>query len=161
MTPDPPAGLDTRLGYWLREVSNLLHERFAETLAAHDVSPPLWAILITVQRGEAGTPAALARRLDTDPAVMTRRLDQLEARGLILRRRKPEDRRSVEIALTAEGAALVPQLAAISSELTDAALGGVSHGERTRLLRALRRMHQNLKAADEAHSEAQLARASA
>ncbi len=145
MAQDPLVGLDSRLGFWLREVSNLLHGRFADALAARDVTPPLWAILITLKRGEADAPAALARRLDADPAAMTRRLDQLEAKGLIRRRRSTEDRRCVGIQLTEQGEALVPELADISSRLTDDALDGVSEGERTRLLRALRRMHQNLK----------------
>ncbi len=148
MSPHQLAGLDTRLGYLLREVSALLHNRFSEALAAHDVSPPLWAVLITLHRGEATTPLALARRIDADPAAMTRRLDQLEAKGLVERRRDPDDRRSVVLEMTPAGERLVPKLSAISSQITNAALEGVSPGERTRLVRALRRMLENVRPAE-------------
>ena len=143
--PAAPASLDQRAGYWLREVSNALHGRFSEELATYRITPPLWAILITLFRGEADTPAALARRLRTDAAGMTRRLDQLENKGLVVRQRNGSDRRSVVLEMTPAGERLVPKLAAISSRLTEEALQGVSKADRGRLLKTLRRMAQNLE----------------
>jgi DNA-binding MarR family transcriptional regulator len=49
---------------------------------------------------------------------MTRLLDRLEGKGLIRRRNHPGDRRSIVIALTGQGRALVPHLAPIFGRVT-------------------------------------------
>jgi len=148
MDPLLPEGLDRRAGFWLREVSNELHERFSAALAQYDITPPLWAILLTLFREEAHTPAGLVRRLHADPAAVTRRLDRLERMLLVSRTRSRRDRRSVGLALTRAGGELVPVLAALSSELMEAAFAGISKGDRTRFLQVLQRMQENLEAND-------------
>jgi DNA-binding MarR family transcriptional regulator len=49
----------------------------------------------------------LARAADLHPATVTAMLDQLEDEGLVVRRRSSTDRRSVLVALTQEGFALL------------------------------------------------------
>ncbi len=49
----------------------------------------------------------LARAADLHPATVTAMLDLLEDEGLVVRRRSPTDRRSVLVALTPEGQALL------------------------------------------------------
>ncbi|MDK1472344.1 MarR family transcriptional regulator [Streptomyces sp. 549] len=52
-------------------------------------------------------PSQLADILLITRAGMTKRVDRLEARGLVTRRAAPEDRRSLRIGLTPEGLALI------------------------------------------------------
>lgn len=146
MDPLLPEGLDRRAGFWLREVSNELHERFSHELMRYEITPPLWAILLVLYRDEAQTPAGLVRVLHADPAAVTRRLDRLERMGLVRRTRSRRDRRSVGLALTRSGRQLVPPLSDLSAELMETAFTGVTKADRTRFLRVLQRMRANLDA---------------
>lgn len=55
-------------------------------------------------------PGTLARRVSLSPATITGIIDRLEKRGLITRERSLEDKRKVEIALTAEGRDIAEQM---------------------------------------------------
>jgi len=55
--------------------------------------------------------SALGARLVSRAPDMTRLLDKLEQQGLVLRRRRPDNRRVVEVSITPAGTALVRKLA--------------------------------------------------
>jgi DNA-binding transcriptional ArsR family regulator len=54
-------------------------------------------------RCAASQPARLGRMLGVSAAAMSGILDTLEARGLVIRERDPEDRRKVQVGLTKKG----------------------------------------------------------
>ena len=89
------------------------------------------------------TVACLARDLETDPASMTRALDRLEAKGLVVRERSTTDRRVVQLALTEEGRTVAALVPAVLSEVLNGHLTGFSHAEWQSLLGMLRRMLVN------------------
>lgn len=62
-------------------------------------------VLRIIYRGE-DTAVALCRQLSICSASMTRMLDRLERKGLIVRNRDDQDRRQVRLALTDEGEAM-------------------------------------------------------
>ena len=70
--------------------------------------PQLWAIKIISDNAPIKV-SVLARRMYLHPATVVGILDRLESRGLVMRTRSMEDRRVVEIDLTAQGKELVVQ----------------------------------------------------
>jgi DNA-binding MarR family transcriptional regulator len=66
--------------------------------------------LMMLAKGEATTVTDLARNLNTDAGSVTRLLSRMEKRGLIERTRRDDDRRVVDLSLTAEGEAMVEKL---------------------------------------------------
>jgi DNA-binding MarR family transcriptional regulator len=88
--------------------------------------------------------------LGTDTAGMTKLLDRLEDKGLLRRRRHPDDRRAILIELTEAGRALVPRLPPIFGRVTRQLLAGFSTDEVSQLTSMLQRMHDNLSAAGNA-----------
>jgi DNA-binding MarR family transcriptional regulator len=58
-------------------------------------------------------PSVLARRVGVTPASVTAQLDRLELAGHVVRQANPRDRRSVLVALTPQGHALVSRLFAV------------------------------------------------
>lgn len=66
------------------------------------------ALFILLREAEA-TPGALAKAADLNPASVTAMIDQLEAHGLVERRRDTHDRRSFLISLTPAGRARVEE----------------------------------------------------
>ena len=82
----------------------------------------------------------LGRKLLSSPGNMTDVIDKLERRGLVLRTRKPGDRRAVRVELTAQGrdkiAALFPRHAAAIA----AAMAGLAPEELATLEALLRKL---------------------
>ncbi|QXI36306.1 MarR family winged helix-turn-helix transcriptional regulator [Pseudomonas xantholysinigenes] len=102
----------------------LLKDRILDWhLEADGVTAAQFKVLMIATQYQIDTPAELCRYLGLDSGSMTRMLDRLEQKGLILRNRCPDDRRQVRLALTADGERLVSRLpqvgAAAMNELVE------------------------------------------
>jgi len=84
-------------------------------LQAFGVTAAQFKVLIIVAQFGVDTPAELCRYLALDSGSMTRMLDRLEQKGLLVRKRCPEDRRQVRLALSEEGNKLADQLPQIGA----------------------------------------------
>lgn len=109
------SNLEDHLGYWLRYVSNQVSHAFSRKLAAHDVTVAEWVVLRELHERDAMAPSALAERLGMTRGAISKLGDRLVAKSLITQLPGKADRRYRELALTAAGRALVPQL----SDLAD------------------------------------------
>jgi len=87
---------------------------------------------------------AIAKRFSIAPATACRVLNTLEKKGLIRRGRYQEDRRGVEIELTAAGKRMVARLAGIGEQLIDY-LDELKEEERRILISALRKILRSLE----------------
>ena len=103
-----PMGL---LGRIARLRTHLARE-VEQTLAAHGLNSATFDVLATLRRSGppyALSPGDLLATTMVSSGTMTNRLDQLEKAGLVARTHNPEDRRSVIIALTEKGRAVVDE----------------------------------------------------
>lgn len=101
-----PMGL---LGRLARLRTHLARE-IEKAMAAHGLNSASFDVLATLRRAGPPyrlSPGDLLATTMVSSGTMTNRLDQLEKAGLIERSHNPEDRRSVIIALTPTGFALV------------------------------------------------------
>ena len=69
-----------------------------------------WPILRLVATGATPTAADLCRQLNYDTGSMTRMLDRLERKGVLVRQPSEEDRRVVRLHMTAAGRKVYPKL---------------------------------------------------
>lgn len=132
----------------LGAVAALTRGRIAELARGYGVSVEEGDILFTIRRaGSPGlSPTALTDSLMVSSGTMTNRLDHLERKGLIERVPNPEDRRAVEIELTAEGAKLVDKAVAEHVENEVEMLAVLSDAERRRFDATLRKLLDHLAA---------------
>jgi DNA-binding MarR family transcriptional regulator len=86
------------------------------------------------------SPSALAAETLVSSGTMTNRLDRLEARGLVLRRGDPTDRRAVIVALTASGRGAVDAAVQVLVIAETRLLSGLEPGDRERIADGLRRL---------------------
>ncbi|MFB6707624.1 MarR family winged helix-turn-helix transcriptional regulator [Streptomyces sp. NPDC056333] len=120
----PRDSVDRHIDRWGREVGGLipelegavtrmqmlvrhLQQKKEAALARHGLK--LWEYEILWRLRSAGepyrmSPTHLARGLGVHPATLTNRLDRLQSAGLITREHAPEDRRSLLVGLTPQGA---------------------------------------------------------
>ncbi len=132
----------------LSQLMNASLRSVESVFAPHGISAGEFDVLAALRRGGAGTaltPTALARVAMISPAGMTNRLDRLEAAGLIVRRRDPDDRRGSLVELTASGSTTadraIEDLVAAENEL----FAELSTADHQRLDRVLDQLIQRLE----------------
>ena len=99
------------VGFAINKARNLLVAEMDLAIKDLDITRQQMGILLSMRHGVASTPFELAKLLGIDTGLMTRMLDKLEGKGLLERSRSLEDRRVVNLNLTAKGeevAALLP-----------------------------------------------------
>ena len=94
----------------IERLAELLDDVFAPTLARFGITRADFDVLATLRRSGTPyrlTPTALSRAMMISSGGTTKRLDRLQARGLLARSNDPNDRRGVVVALTQKGMNLV------------------------------------------------------
>ena len=136
-------------GILLRQVRDLSRAALEAELAAagHDLN---FSQYITLKKLGMGcvSPGELARAADLNPGAMTRVLDKLEARGLLVRVADPSDRRALHIHLTEAGIAMWRDVDQCGQRVRERALRDMDDATRTQLTRLLEQVRDNLVAED-------------
>jgi DNA-binding MarR family transcriptional regulator len=128
-----------------RQLGTALDRAFAELgLTAQQA-----ALLMHTSAGDA-SPSRLMARLGTDTAGMTKLIDRLESKGLLVRRRSTTDRRAVVVEVTDTGRQLAPRLPIIFGTVTRQLFDGFTADELSALSAMLQRMGANLTTPDHA-----------
>ena len=103
----PPPGLHAALirhtGYLLSRVGSYAQREFAHRLQTLGLTPRMWGALNVLDAEGMITQHALGKSIGMDPSTMVSTIDELEAQGLVERRRHPNDRRAHALHLTDEG----------------------------------------------------------
>ncbi|MEU1201841.1 MarR family transcriptional regulator [Streptomyces sp. NPDC005813] len=154
----PRDSIDRHIARWRQEVPGLVPElegavtrmqtlmrhlrRKKETaLARHGLK--LWEYEILWRLRSAGepyrmAPTRLAQGLGIHPATLTNRLDRLQSAGLITREHAPEDRRSLLVGLTPDGAQVWAAVIDDQREAEDTLFSSLTKGELSHLAALLR-----------------------
>ena len=120
-----------------------LRAYFEDRLAAAGSSLATYRTLDEVDRGGGRNQDQLARAMGIEGATLTRHLDRMEADGLILRRRDPDDRRASIVEATAAGRRLHGRLKGVAAAADEELWNGTSERERTRLRDVLAAVRSN------------------
>ena len=100
--------------YWLHRLSGAVLQKFERALAQREVTHAQWYVLITVFRKDANTPQSIAKFLEIDIGSVSRVIDRLVSKGLLVKAPHEEDRRSVFLELTRDGEETISALASIA-----------------------------------------------
>jgi MarR family transcriptional regulator, multiple antibiotic resistance protein MarR len=104
-----------------------------------------WPILRAVADGETPIAADLCRQFTYDTGSMTRMLNRLEEKGVIVRESDHEDRRVVRLRITPAGRKIYPKLRDATIDVLNRMLSGFPAQEVRQLHAQLRRMNANLE----------------
>jgi DNA-binding MarR family transcriptional regulator len=135
----------TSLGYLVRRIHTLLMPRAEALFADAELSFSQWVVLVALRDGIGDTCAGIARHMNHDTGATTRLVDQLEARGLIKRRRSTADRRVVHLALLPAGKAVAKALTPRIVDFLNRVLGDFTEKECVALLDMLTRLNRRLE----------------
>ena len=128
--------------------AEVLQRTMADFLREFDLSPVQYNVLRILRgAGAAGaTCSQIGERLLTRDPDITRLLDRMEARGLILRERSSEDRRVVITRISGAGSALVDSMDQPLRKLSKSKLGKFGRDGLAELIAGLERMREAFEA---------------
>jgi DNA-binding MarR family transcriptional regulator len=132
-----PGPLPQLIGYRLRLAQQAVFRDFAASVPG--VSPGRIGMLLLVEANPGVTQSRLAQAVGRDRSTMVGVLDQLEAKGLI-ERRKGEDRRTNGLWLTRAGRAMLARAKRAIAVHERRVASRLSAAERVRLLELLARI---------------------
>lgn len=125
-----------------RARSSLLSS-FDTELEPFGVTGAQFEVLKNLARSSNETAASLCRALHYDTGSMTRMLDRLQEKGLLMRERDTSDRRLVFLRLTPAGESLIPKIRPALRRALRRHLAGFSAEEIESLKRYLGRLIEN------------------
>lgn len=136
-----PIGIVGRISRLAREIEDRLEPVYRE----HGLEPGWHDVLATLRRsGGTLRPTDLTNASMLTSSGTTKRLDKLEAAGLIARTADPDDRRGTLISLTAAGRRLIDGLTPAHLDNERRILGALSEADQRRLADLLRRLQLGL-----------------
>ena len=115
------------------------HTLTAEALDSIGLTPALFAVLNVLGARDGTIQQQLSFDMGIDPSAMVKLINELENVGLAERRRRPNDRRAWEVAITPKGRRTLERARRLASQIEDQVLGGLSATDRRQLLTLLRR----------------------
>lgn len=141
-----PTSLDDNIIYQIAEFDKRFSERLNEVFkaASHDVTGEQFTVLVVLWYEDGIPQKELANRIGRDKTTISRLVDNMIKRQLIVRA-KGEDRRVRLIKLTEKGRSLQHQLVGLSGTMYTETMAGVDQQDLDVVLRVLNQMRMNLK----------------
>lgn len=115
--PNNPVPLDDQLCYAIYSAGMAIQRVYKPLLDKLGVTYPQYLVLNVLWREDGQTVGAIADRLALESSTLTPLLKRLEAAGLLLRTRNPDNERQVVIALTDQGRALQSEAGCLGDAL--------------------------------------------
>jgi DNA-binding MarR family transcriptional regulator len=131
------------VGLLIGMVRSQLMASLDEELADLGLTGAQLPVLHWVCQADQATAATLCRSIGTDTGSMTRMLDRLEEKGFVRRVRNPNDRRVMNVELTAAGKALRPMITPRVVKVLNRNLAGFSRKDLESLKELLHRILAN------------------
>jgi DNA-binding MarR family transcriptional regulator len=116
-----------------------------KSLKPYDLTLEQFHLLKHMSPDAAISQRELGELVNKTPANITRILDRLAAKNLVVRRNNPEDRRSSQVVLTERGLALVREVFTIFESFSAQLTHGITEQEQQNIIAALNRIGQNIK----------------
>jgi DNA-binding MarR family transcriptional regulator len=138
--PQLPGELVASTTFLLKRLGYNAKEKAMQAYEPTGLHPYHNAILIALDQGGHETQGSIADTLGYDRGQLVGLLDELEERGLVERRRDPDDRRRHLVQLTPDGKRTLRQLRALARKIEDDFLAPLSDDERAQLHTLLLRL---------------------
>ena len=127
-------------GFLLSRLGALATKQFTERLQELGLTTRMWGALNVLDADGAITQHSLCKSVGTDPSSMVSTIDELEAKGLVERRRHPSDRRAHALHVTPAGRETLANGRRLASAAQDQLLAPLSPSERAQLHELLLRL---------------------
>src|SRR6478736_4674899 len=114
-----PAELVASTTFLLKRLGFLAKERSMTGYDEEGLHPYHYAILLVLDEGSRETQGSIADALGYDRGALVGLLDELEEKGLVERKRDPDDRRRHLVRMTSDGKRELARLRTLTARLED------------------------------------------
>ncbi|MDD2886602.1 MAG: MarR family transcriptional regulator [Aliarcobacter sp.] len=136
--------LEEYLGIKVAKVRNSIKNEMELALIPYDITTTQFVVLVKLCEKDRMTQKDLALETNYKQSALTLILDKLEAKKLIIREAKENDRRAYLIAITQEGRELEKKVIVLAKELEKRILENISENELNVFLNVLDKIFNNL-----------------
>jgi DNA-binding MarR family transcriptional regulator len=137
--------LESYLPYLLNRAGTRIALSFSERIRRFGATLQMWRVLAALRERDGRRMGDLSETTSIEVSTLTRLVDTMERKKLVVRRRDVEDARVVTLHATAAGRRLTQRIAPIAEHYEDAALAGFNADEAETLKTALRRLYANME----------------
>jgi len=136
--------LESYLPYLLNRAGARIAASFSEEVRPLGATLQMWRVLAALREHDGRRMGGLSETTSIEVSTLTRLVDSMEKKGLVIRRRAAEDARAVLLHATPAGRRLTQRILPIAERYESVALAGFSAGEADALKAALRRLYTNM-----------------
>jgi DNA-binding MarR family transcriptional regulator len=134
-------GVDHLIGYRLALAEVATRRVFQQAVGEpFGLRPVEFTLLVLLLDNGPASPRQIGPALRLPPPHVTTLVDRLAERGLVERRRHPDDGRAVQVVLTDDGRTLATRARAAASTMEDGLLAALSASDRMRLRTLLHKL---------------------
>ncbi|AKA71020.1 MarR family winged helix-turn-helix transcriptional regulator [Clostridium scatologenes] len=136
--------LDKSIGMSINYVNKKIQRYLSINLEKYDITTEQWAVLLKLVEKEGINQKLLSKEVEKDQATLTRILDILERKSLIIRKKSPEDRRAFLIYTTDKGKELKEEVYPFIEELFKNMICDISKDELDLFVSVLSKINENM-----------------
>ncbi|KYG18988.1 hypothetical protein SE92_00880 [Bradyrhizobium sp. AT1] len=129
--------LEGGIGFLLRLLEARYDVLYQDLTGQSDITPRQFGVLIALYQDGPLTPSALAERVSSDRNTLSEMLKRMTARKLISKRNNLEDRRSIQVQITAKGEEALLGVVPAAAELQTSLLAPLSKEDRAHFLKCM------------------------
>lgn len=135
---------DSNIGFLVHDVARLMRTVYDRRMAPLGLTRSQWWVLNHLYFHEGISQTEFASLLDIEKATVGRLLDRLEAKGWVVRKADPQDKRTKRVYLTDQVQPTLQIMRDMAAVTRDEAVRSLSKTERTQLRNMLKRMRDDL-----------------
>jgi DNA-binding MarR family transcriptional regulator len=129
--------LEGGIGFLLRLLEARYNELYQNLTGQADITPRQFGVLIALYQLGPLMPSVLSERISCDRNTLSEMLKRMTARKLISKRSNSQDRRSIQVQITAEGERALLAVVPAAAELQDTMLAPLRKEDRAHFLKCL------------------------
>ncbi|AKN33327.1 MarR family transcriptional regulator [Clostridium carboxidivorans P7] len=136
--------LDKSIGMSINYVNKKIQRYLSINLEKYDITTEQWAVLLKLVEKEGINQKLLSKEVEKDQATLTRILDILERKSLIIRKKSPEDRRAFLIYTTDKGKEVKEEVYPFIEKLFKNMICGIPKDELDLFVGVLSKINENM-----------------
>jgi DNA-binding MarR family transcriptional regulator len=129
--------LEGGIGFLLRLLEARYDGLYQNLTRQNDITPRQFGVLMALYQQGPLTPSVLAERISSDRNTLSEMLKRMTERKLISKKANAEDRRSIQVQITAKGEAALLKVIPAAARLQDLMLAPLTKEDRAHFLKCM------------------------
>src|ERR1700742_3343428 len=129
--------LEGGVGFLLRLLNARYDMLYQNLTRQDDITPRQFGVLMALYQEGPLTPSVLAERISSDRNTLSEMLKRMVARKLISKKDNAEDRRSIQVQITAKGEAALLKVVPAAARLQELMLAPLAKEDRAHFLKCM------------------------